>query len=79
MLYLTENQAYSVWKMIERSWESLYNFLYTDYYQDQKTGLDRELEYKLMQIAGKFKDTRIQFPQTYNQFYEVTNQLLQQG
>jgi len=76
MAYLTEDNSYKLWEQIDKSWESLYNLLYNDYYEGHKIGLDKDLVYDLMQIAEKLESSQTEFPQTYEQFYETLYQQL---
>lgn len=76
MVYVTEDEAYKLWQTTNRSWESLYNLLYSDYYEKHKIGLDRSLEYKIMRLAQQLKDSNIDFPSTYEQFYQTLNDRL---
>ncbi len=73
---LTEDNSYKLWEMTNRSWESLYNLLYNDYYEGHKLGLDKDLVYQIMQIAEKFENNETEFPQTHEQFYETLTQQL---
>lgn len=77
MVYLTEDNSYKLWEMLSvRSWESLYNLLYNDYYEGHKIGLDNELVYQVMQIAERFENNNTQFPQTDDEFYQTLTQQL---
>ncbi len=77
MLYLTEDNSYKLWQMLSiRSWESLYNLLYEDYYEGHKVGLENELVYQIMQLAERFENSNVEFPQTYEQFYQTLTQQL---
>ncbi len=75
--FLSEDNAYKLWQMLpNRSWESLYNLLYNDYYEGHKIGWDENLIYQLMQMAQTFQSNEAQFPQTEQQFYETISQRL---
>lgn len=70
MADLSEDNASLLWQKIDnKSWESLYNLLYNDYYEGHKVGLDRDLVYQIMQIALKFEGSNVEFPQTVDQFH----------
>ena len=69
MAYLTEDNSYKLWQMAGKSWESLYNLLYKDYYEGEKVGLDNTLVYQIMQVAEKFQNNEAEFPETHDQFY----------
>lgn len=72
MAYLSEDNSYKLWKMLSiRSWESLYNLLYNDYYEGHKVGLEEQLVYEIMKIAEKFESNSADFPETYEQFYQT--------
>ncbi len=75
--FLSEDNSYKLWEMLpNRSWESLYNLLYNDYYEGHKIGWDENLIYQLMQMAQTFQSNEAQFPQTEEQFYETISQRL---
>ncbi len=77
MAYLSEDNSYKLWQMLPtRSWESLYNLLYNDYYEGHKIGLDNQLVYDLMLIAEKLQNSTAEFPETDQQFYQSLAQQL---
>lgn len=76
MAYLTEDNSYKLFQMANKSWESLYNLLYKDYYEGDKVGLDNDLVYQIMQIAQRFESNGAAFPETHDQFFETLSQQL---
>lgn len=76
MAYFTEDDAYKLWQMTNKSWEALYNLLYRDYYEGHKIGLERRLVYQVMQVAGGLQDSDTPFPETWEEFHAFINQQL---
>lgn len=74
---LTRENALRLWGMLPaRSWESVYNLLYNDYYEGHETGFNRDLVYRLMQLAQTFQNNNAEFPPTSEDFYETLNDRL---
>lgn len=74
---LTRDNAVRLWGMLPtRSWESLYNLLYNDYYEGHEVGLSRDLVYRLMQIAQVCQNNNAEFPPTSEDLYETLNDRL---
>lgn len=74
---IAREDAQTLWtKLSTRTWGTLYDLLYNDYYEGHRIGLNRDLVYHVMQVAQINNEKNVSFPETSEDFYEtLTDQL----
>lgn len=78
MAFIEENDSYKIWqKLGSQTWEGLYNLVSGDYNGQGKLGINKNLEYQIMQFSSNLiaADGHT-FPPTWEEFHSFINDQL---
>lgn len=78
MAYILENDSYKIWQNLgNQTWEGLYNVVSSDYNGQGKLGINKNLEYQIMQFTRSLIDTDgHSFPKSWNELHSFINEQL---